>query len=204
MKTSDIRMTFGNPEYISMDGGIITNSVTYRASGIFQFGIRLYADHNSMVWLSHAVDEYPAKTNSEGWTRYLNPNPNFWIEAYVSGSYGSLFNMFGLVSGVKSCDSGWLTVVMDFNNAIVKVYRNGKYFVQGSYPRMNTDLKNKQMVMTLQNYWSSPRGQCWFNDGAPGNPLRYPIDYIPTLYQHLNISSYCCYEKDKNIYGIME
>ena len=197
---SDIRMTFGNPEYISMGGGIITNSVTYKASGVFQFGIRLYADHNSMVWLSHAVDEYPAKTNSEGWMRYLNPNPNFWIEAYWSGSYGSRSYIFDLFE--KIYDSGWLTVVMDFNNAIIKVYRNGIYLVERSYSRMNTDLKNKQMVMTLQNYYSSPRGKCWFNDGAPGNPLRFPINDIPTLYQHLNISSYDCYEKDKNIYGI--
>lgn len=135
--------------------------------------------------------------------RYLNPNPNFWIEAYWSGSWGSLFNMFGMASSEKGRrDSEWLTVVMDFNNAIVKIYRNGKYLVQWSYPRMNTDLKNKQMVMTLQNYYSSPRGKCWFNDGAPGNPLRFPIEDIPTLYQHLNISSYDCYEKDKNIYGI--
>ena len=197
---SDIRMTFGNPEYISMGGGIITNSVTYKASGVFQFGIRLYADHNSMVWLSHAVDEYPAKTNSEGWMRYLNPNPNFWIEAYWSGSYGSRSYIFDLFE--KIYDSGWLTVVMDFNNAIIKVYRNGIYLVERSYSRMNTDLKNKRMVMTLQNYYSSPRGKCWFNDGAPGNPLRFPINDIPTLYQHLNISSYDCYEKDKNIYGI--
>ena len=156
-----------------------------------------------MVWLSHAVDEYPAKTNSEGWMRYLNPKPNFWIEAYISGAHGPSFNMFGMASSEKGRrDSGWLTVVMDFNNAIVKIYRNGEYLVQWSYSQMNTDLKNKQMVMTLQNYWSSPRGKCWFNDGAPGNPLRFPIDDIPTLYQHLNISSYDCYEKDKNIYGI--
>ena len=154
-----------------------------------------------MVWLSHAVDEYPAKTNSEGWTRYVNPNPNFWIEAYISGSYGSSINAFGLIYE-RTRDTGWLTVVMDFDNAIVKLYRNGNYLEQGSYPRMNTDLKNKQMVMTLQNYWSSPGGQCWFNDGAPGNPLRYPIDGIPTLYQHLNIVSHGCYEKEENIYGI--
>ena len=154
-----------------------------------------------MVWLSHAVDEYPATTNSEGWMRYVNPVPNFWIEAYRSVSYGPRLDIFGLVNEYSN-DSGWLTVVMDFNNAIVKLYRNGNYLEQGSFPRMNTDLKNQQMVMTLQNYWSDPGGQCWFNDGAPGNPLRYPIDGIPTLYQHLNIVSHSCYKKDKNIYGI--
>lgn len=198
---SDIRMTFGNPEHVSMQGGIITNSVTYRASGIFQFGIRLYADHNAMEWISHAVDKYPAKINREGWMVYNVPNPNFWIEAYKSGSYGSSLYIFGLVYE-RSRDSGWLTVVMDFDNAIVKIYRDGAELKQVSFPEMNSDLKNKQMVMTLQNYWSSPSGQCWFNDGSPDNPLRYPIDGIPTLYQHLNIVSHGCYEKDKNIYGI--
>ena len=200
---SDIRMTFGNPEYVYMRGGIITNPVTYRASGVFQFGIRLYADHNSMVWLSHAVDEYPAKVNREGWMAYDGGglNPPFWISTYISDSHGSSFGIFDLM-GERTRDSGWLTVVMDFDNAIVKIYRDGNYLVQGSYPRMNTDLKNKQMVMTLQNYFSGPSGECWFNDGSPDNPLRYPIDGIPTLYQHLNVVSHGCYEKDKNIYGI--
>ena len=191
---SDIRMTFGNPEHVSMWGGIITNPVTYRASGIFQFGIRLYANHNLMVWLSHAVDEYPAKVNREGWMAYDDDglNPPFYISTYISGSHGSSFGIFGLMDE-RTRDSGWLTVVMDFDNAIVKIYRDGNYLVQGSYPRMNTDLKNKQMVMTLQNYFSGPSGECWFNDGSPDNPLRYPIDGIPTLYQHLNVVSHGCY-----------
>ena len=172
----------------------------YRASGVFQFAMRLYADHNSMVWLTNAIDSFPGKANREGWMAYVNPNPNLWVEAYISGSYGSHCTI--LDYGTSSRDTGVLTYVMDFENNVCRVYNSSGTCLRTRADSGMAKLHGKMMAMTIQNYWSSPSGRAWFWDGSPGHEVPYPIDGIPTLYQHLNVVSHGCYEKEENIYGI--
>ena len=195
-----IKMIFGNPNPLKLHGDLITNPVHYKAVGKFQFAMRLYAGHNAIAFLTNAIDSFPQKVNREGYMAYDNPSPNLWAHAYISGSYGSNTESFRYCTGSR--DTGVTTYVIDFENYTVHQYNtNGDLLKASEYPKMK-DIYEKEMVMTVQNYFMEPSGTFWFWDGSPGYELPYVVDGVQTLYQHLNNTGYKIYKNDNDLYGL--
>ena len=176
--------------HVGMGGGIILSDNTIPGTGIWQVGLRCASNHNSMDILFEDANNLPGTYNAEGYTAY---HPSAWFcHSYVSGSYSADSIVCGVDIG-KTQDTGWRTISFDFTTNTASGYHNGVFI--GSMDI--TYLNGKDIRCIMQNYYSSPGGQAWFQDGSPSNPITYPVPGVYTLSDHLN-SLYYDAMKDKN------
>ena len=151
-----------------MAGGVIFSNGTIAGTGHWQVGVRCVAASNNCIDILFENDaKLPPTQNAKGWTVYISTG--IYCRAYVSGAYGSYS---------KICDislpalSNWVTMDFNFDTNKVTCYRNGVNFGTADISHLN----GANIRCIIQNYYSSPsspRGDAWFQDGSPENPIAY-------------------------------
>jgi hypothetical protein len=185
------QILFNGASYVSMGGGIILSDNTIPGTGIWQVGVRCASGHNCMDILFEDANNLPGTYNAEGYTAYARNAA--YCHSYISGAYGPESAIDGISLG-RTQDTSWCTIVFDFTTNRASTYRNGTLIGKDcdiSY------LNGKDIRCIMQNFYSDPHGQAWFQDGSPSNPITYPVPGVFTLSNHLNILYYDAM-KDKN------
>ena len=170
---------FNGATYVSMNGGIILSDNTIKGTGRWQLGVRCYSGHNCMAILFEDAANLPSMYNAEGYMQYVSTG--IYVQSYVSGSHGAYSAICGIA--LPGQDSNWNTMDFNFDANVVTCYRNGVNVGTADISRLN----GANIRCIMQNYYSDPHGQAWFQDGSPTNPISYPIPLVPTLSDHLNL-----------------
>lgn len=68
-------------------------------------------------------------------------------------------------------DTNWVTMDFNFYTNKVTCYRNGVNFGTVDISHLN----GANIRCIIQNYYSGPSGEAWFQDGSPENPIAYPL-----------------------------